>query len=116
VAERILEILGALAAIATAVVAVWAYAKYRLDRRDKRLRLENHLRQEKETGHDQGQRTILDLMANLRMTESDVMDAAFRSTKVRCVTEVDDQLQAKALLFEYDDDTLAPVRPGRARF
>lgn len=104
--DRFLEIAGNWAAIVTAAVAAVAYGSYRWDRYKKRRRLEEHLRQEKERGHDQGQRSILHLMAELRMTESGVLDAAFRSKKVRCVTKVDEQFQAKALMFEYVDEAL----------
>lgn len=104
--DRVLELASAGAAILTAAVAVVAYWRYSRERSKKRQLLEEHLKQEKERGLDQGQRSILHLMAELRMTESGVLDAAFASKKVRCVTKVDEQFQAKALMFEYVDEAL----------
>lgn len=115
--DRLLEIGGDWAAIATAIVAVVAYGRYLHDRREKVRRLEAHLRQEKEMSPDQGLRTVLHLMRHLRMTEADILDAAFRSTMVQCRTLQDEQGHAEALLFEYDDGSDGLLASGgRARF
>lgn len=89
------------AAIFTAVVAAWGYGSYRRDRCTKRSRLESHLKKEKAKGEDMGQRSVKHLVANLGMSENDVMDAAFRSKHIRCVTIQDDDGFADSLLFEY---------------
>ena len=102
--ERVLGIAANWAAILTAVVAVWAYGRYAWVRYEKRARLEQHLKAEKANGTDKGQRTILHLVARLSMTENDVLDAAFRSKPVRCVTNSDNKGYVAQLLFEYVDD------------
>lgn len=102
----LLDATAALAAIATAIVAIWAWAHYRYQRRDSRLRVERYLRAEKEWGIDQGQRTVQHLIANLGMTEKEVLDAAFRSKTVRRLTRSDERGFADILLFEYDDHKL----------
>ena len=45
-----LEIVAHWSAILTAAVAIWAYGRYQWDRHQKRVRLENYLRTEKEAG------------------------------------------------------------------
>ena len=73
------------ASIVTAVVAGAAYGHYRLSARQRRLRLENHLRNAagRSTGVlVDGQFSILDLMAAVRMTEEQIFAAALISTKI----------------------------------
>lgn len=98
----LLEITAHWAAIVTAAVAVFAYGRYAYERCRKRRKLEHHLRDEKARGIDRGQRTVLHLMAHLGMTESEVLDAAFRSKYVRPAVSVDWNGRAEAMLFEYE--------------
>ena len=102
--ERILGIAADWAAILTAIIAVLAYGRYEWVRHQKRTRLEEHLKAEKANGTDKGQRTILHLVARLSMTENDVLDAAFRSKRVRCVINSDIEGYVAQLLFEYVSD------------
>lgn len=99
--EKSLGIAAHWAAILTAVVAVWAYGRYVYDRREKRRRLENYLEAEKGLEIDRGQRTVMHLVARLGMTESEIVDAAFRSRHVHRVVGVDEHGRADTLLFEY---------------
>jgi hypothetical protein len=72
------------AAILTAGVAVWAWGAYNFGRRQKRLRLETYLRDASlsaEPGR-QGAHSLVHLIAELGMSEGDVMEAAFRSSKI----------------------------------
>jgi hypothetical protein len=99
---QLLAIAAQWAAILTALVAVLAYGRYLNERRKKRRKLEAHLKAARDRGVDHGQRTVLHLMSRLSMSESDVLDAAFRSKHIRPAVSVDDQTgHAKALLFEY---------------
>jgi hypothetical protein len=112
-----LEILANLAAILTAGIAAWAYGWFLWQRREKRLRLENHLRDEHDRD-DQGHRTLLHLVANLGMSEAEIVDAAFRSKVIRRRVTVDNQGKADCLLLEYDSGDQGndlPKRPGRPR-
>lgn len=99
-----LEIFAHIAAISTAVIAVWAWGWYQVDRYRKRKRLENYLREEKALGRDQGQRTLLNLVATLGMSETEIMDSAFRSSVVARRVSADDQGRAELLFLEYEDE------------
>jgi hypothetical protein len=92
------------ATIATAVVAVLAYVRYLRSQRSKRVRLEDHLRKEKETGNDQGQRSLMHLVARLGMTETEILDAAFRSRHVLKRVRKDNSGFASKLLLEYSKE------------
>ncbi|NTI17046.1 hypothetical protein G6L29_15505 [Agrobacterium rhizogenes] len=101
--ENHLEILANIAAILTAMIAVWAYGRFLWERRQKRIRLETHLRDEKNSA-DQGQRTVLHLVAHLGMSEAEIVDAAFKSKVIRRLVSVDEQGRADRLLLEYEYD------------
>ena len=100
--SRLLEITSHWAAILTAGVATVAYGRYVYDRLQRRLKLEKHLLEEQKRGIDRGQRTVLHLMSRLRMTESEILDAAFRSNHVCPAVTVDEQGRAEDILIEYD--------------
>lgn len=102
--QELLGLAANWAAILTAVVAVWAYGFYHFERCRKRSKLESYLKAEKEKKVDRGQRTVLHLVAHLNMSESDVLDAAFRSKKVQCVTASDNKDRVALILFEHTDD------------
>jgi hypothetical protein len=78
---EILEAVSSVASIATAIVAVWAYGHYSMSSRSKLRRLEQHLRKERDLG---GRMTIpiVFLVAELGMTESEILDASFRSRRI----------------------------------
>jgi hypothetical protein len=96
-----LDILAAWASILTAAVAVLAYAVYRYERYAKRRRLENYLQAEKARGVDKGQRTLTHLVANVGMSESDILDCAFRSKHIARTVDVKDG-KAVGLFLEYE--------------
>lgn len=104
--EALLSIIANWAAILTAAVATYAYGRFLCEQRARQRRLENYLRDEKKQGADNGQRTVLHLMAHLAMTESEVLGAVFRSNKIRNVLGVDERGRANILLFEYKGDDL----------
>ncbi|RWD51230.1 MAG: hypothetical protein EOS25_13940 [Mesorhizobium sp.] len=99
-----LTVVANVAATATAVIAGWAWGWYQFDRCRKRKRLVDYLREEKLAGGDQGQRTLLHLIANLGMSESEIMDAAFRSKVISRHVSMDPQGRADRLFLEYDGD------------
>ncbi|MEP2735822.1 MAG: hypothetical protein ABJP34_05945 [Erythrobacter sp.] len=101
-----LEVLSAWAAILTAVVATGAYARFICERNERTKLLENYLREEKLSGIDQGQRTVIHLMAELGLSEQEIFTAAFRTKKVRALTSVDNRGHASKLLFEYCGDDI----------
>lgn len=80
----VLDLLDHIAAIATAAVAIWAWCYFRLGRWQKRLRLETYLRDGALSAEPgcQGAHSLVHLIAELGMSEGEVMDAAFRSSKI----------------------------------
>jgi hypothetical protein len=99
-----LEIAANWAAILTAILAAYAYGKYQFDRWQRVQKLEQHLRYQKLHRFDEGKRTILHLMANLSMTESEIVSAAFESKRVHSSVSVNDKGHADVILFEYDGE------------
>ena len=96
-----LEIAANWAAILTALVATVAYLRFVGAQWQRRYALEAYLREEKRSRHDDGRRTVIHLMANLAMTEAEVLHAGFQSNRVSAVPGVDDQGRAVRLYFEY---------------
>ncbi len=68
-----LGIIANFSAIITAIVALFGYGTYRWDQCGKRRRLESYLKSEKAIGADQGQPSLLHLMANVGMTEAELI-------------------------------------------
>ena len=94
-----LSVLASWAAILTAVVAVVAYWQFIWLAVLRRRRLEAYLKSVRDEG--QGQKTVLHLMRELRMTEDEVMSAGLHSRKVTPRVTADGQGLADKLLFEY---------------
>lgn len=118
-----IELTSHVAAIATAILAAWAWLVFVRAGWKRRQKLEEHLRAEKVAGLDQGQRTVLSLMADLGMTETQVLDAAFSSKNVRRRVQTDAENKARTLLLEYttgdeeeDLKLTGNIRKGKARF
>jgi hypothetical protein len=113
--QEFLGIVANYAAIATALVAVTGYGLYRLELRRKRRLLEDYLRERKAAAKREGrkgQHTVLHLMAKLRLSETEVFQASFRSRKVRPVLATDRTTgHARDILFEYDDGSEDDAAP-----
>jgi len=99
--------LGAIAnvsAILTAVVAIFGYGAYRVEQCSKYKKLENYLKAEKSKGKDFGQRSLLHLMANVGMTEAELIQASFRSNHIKRKIAPDEKTnRAEALLLEWSE-------------
>lgn len=95
-----------IATIAMAAVAVGAYAWYQIDIVLKRARLEHFLQGEfkgKRHKDDPGRRTVLFLASQLRLTEAEILEAGFKSRKIKCVPGFDREThRADVIFFEYD--------------
>jgi hypothetical protein len=91
------------ATILTFLGAVFAYGKYLCDRARKRWRVETYLKGEKMKNKDQGQRSLLNIMAALALTEADILQAAFDSKKIkpRIQSNVTQAHPFGSLLLEY---------------
>jgi hypothetical protein len=98
------------AAILTAAVAVIFGAYFWRDGRKKRLKLEDHLRKtyqeaKARSDRDNGKRSIAHLIADLRMTEDEIVQAAFGSTKILAQHSRDDPSGEDMVHFEYRETT-----------
>lgn len=89
------------AAILTAAVATIAYGRFWLAQRARRAALEDYLRMEKSGADDAGRRSVMHLMANLAMTEAEVLHAGFQSKLVKAVPGTDERGRADIIFFEY---------------
>lgn len=102
-----LDLLAQLAAIFTALVAGGGYGLYRLERLQKRRRLEAHLKAASENAPafegDTGKRSVLNLTARLGLTEAEILQASFASKTIARRIAADDKTgRAAALLLEYE--------------
>ena len=101
-----LNAMSDIATISLAVVGIGAYGLYQIDFYVRQRRLEEFLRGEvkgKRHKDDPGRRTVLFLASALRMTEADVLEAGFKSSKLKCVPGFDKEThRADTIYFEYD--------------
>ena len=96
-----LDLAANLAAILTAIVAVLAYFQFAGAQWRRRRAMETYLREEKLADADRGRRTVLHLMANLSMTEAEVLHAGFQSSKIAAHPGNDEEGRAARIYFEY---------------
>ncbi len=95
----LLSVVANWAAILTAVVAFWAYGQFVLSKVQRRRRLEKYLYGVRNDG--KGQKSVLHLMRQLRLTEEEVMEAAFHSKIVEPAVKPAKDGLAQTLLFSY---------------
>lgn len=104
ITKDLLEKCANVAEILTALVAAVFYIGLRWRRWSQMRTLENYLRGDKANAKPPftGKRTVVHLMAQLRLTEDEVYQASFRSDHIRCLTAVDYAThRATEVLFEY---------------
>jgi hypothetical protein len=98
-----LEISANIAAIFTAIVAVIAWVSYKCSQCEKMRKLEDYLKKEKEAGNDKAQRSILHLVANVGLTEEEIIKASFKSRHIkRRLTTNEKTGLADSILLEYE--------------
>lgn len=107
----VLDVFSDWATILTAAVATVAYWRYVAGQRKRQKALEDYLRDVKLGRHEQERHSVLHLMAMLKMTEAEVLQAGFRSTKVLSMPGQDERGRADCIYFEYDEDDLPIRRP-----
>jgi hypothetical protein len=89
-------------AILTAFIAIFGYCYYQSDRYKKCKLLEDYLKAEKQASKDQGQRSLLHLMAKVGMTEAELIQASFRSKHIsRKIAKDPETGYANTLLLEW---------------
>ena len=87
-----------------AAVGIFGYLKYLRGLRIKSKRLEEYLRKEKAKQIDQGQRSIIQIIRDVGLTEDEIIQVSFRNPHVARRVKTDEDGLAKQLLFEYQDD------------
>lgn len=99
-----LEIAANVAEILTAVVAGFAYIHYRLSQSRKRKRLEHYLRSERVSNPKRRTHTILHVMAQVALTQEEVLRASFDSSHIdRLIHAHPDTGLADDILLRYKD-------------
>jgi len=95
-----------LATVTLTLVGSGAYAWYQIELIIRRRRLETFLKGEvkgKRHKDDPGRRTVLFLASALRMTEGEILEAGFKSKKLKGVPGFDKEThRADTIFFEYD--------------
>lgn len=95
-----------IATVIMAIVAIGAYGWYQIEIVANRARLEEFLKGEvkgKRHKDDLGRRTVLFLASQLRMTEAEILEAGFKSKKIKCVPGFDEEKhRTDVIYFEYD--------------
>jgi hypothetical protein len=87
-----------------AAVGVFGYIRYLCGQHSKSKRLEEYLRAEKAKQVDQGQRSVIQIIRDVGLTEDEIIQVSFQNPHVgRRVKTGEDHL-AKQLLFEYQGD------------
>ncbi len=106
--------------IATGIAAIYYVLELLFLKHRKRQALERYLLAQRESSldpNDQGMRTVLHLMAKLKLTEAEVYDAAFSSRNVVCpdIGPLDGG-RGTEVAFQYVERSNAPfpVRAQRA--
>ena len=87
------------------LVGVWGYFSYRFDLRQKRLRLEGYLKEQRGEPKDKGQRSLLHLVRHIGLTEDEVIQLSFKSERIERRIKEDEEGYARSLLFEYIADS-----------
>lgn len=98
----VLTVAANIAAVATAFVAVVFFCQFHLTRRSHRRRLETYLKDCKDDPEGLHQRTVLALIAELGIPESEIVEASFRSKHIARRVTVDQYGAASKLLLEYE--------------
>ena len=86
-----------------AAVGVFGYGKYLWGLHTKSKRLEEYLKKEKAKQTDKGQRSIIQIMKEVGLTEDEIIQVSFRNPHVARRVKTDEDGLAKQLLFEYQE-------------
>jgi hypothetical protein len=99
-----LEICANVAAILTPIVGIFLWLIYQWGFYQKKMKLEAYLKTEREKGGDKGQRTLMHLMIKVGLTESEILQASFKSRHIKRL-EINDSTThlTEEILFQYID-------------
>jgi hypothetical protein len=86
-----------------AAVGVFGYLKYLRGLHTKSERLEEYLKKEKAKQIDQGQRSIIQIIRDVGLTEDEIIQVSFRNPHVARRAKIGEDHLAKQLLFEYQE-------------
>jgi hypothetical protein len=114
--EQWLSIASNFAQAATGLLAGAAAIYYFYRKADRRWKMEAYLQEARcagEQGNDMGARSIVHLMGNCTLTEAQVLEAAFSSSKIRSWVTVNDEGRADRLLFQFNDKAWRRVKDNK---
>jgi predicted LPLAT superfamily acyltransferase len=100
----LLALIANISAIATGLVAVVGYCWFLAERSRKRKVLEEYLRRASQNSKPgkRGQHSALHLIARLKLSEAEILQASFKSPRIKCRVAADPETGcADVLLFEY---------------
>lgn len=86
-----------------AAVGVAGYIRYLCGLRKKSKKLEEYLRGEKAMKEDQGQRSVIQIIRDVGLTEDEIIQVSFRNPRVGRRAKMGDDGLAKQLLFVYQE-------------
>ncbi len=86
-----------------AAVGVGGFARYLYVRHQKSKRLEEYLWKEKAKKEDHGQRSVLQIVREVGLTEDEIIQISFGNPRVGRRVKLGEDGLAKQLLFEYQD-------------
>lgn len=86
-----------------AVVGVGGYIRYLCGLHEKSKKLEEYLRNEKAKEEDQGQRSVIQIIRDVGLTEDEIIQVSFRNPRVGRRAKIGDDGLAKQLLFVYQN-------------
>lgn len=87
----------------TALIGLGGYFHYLNDRRRKQQRLEEYLKDEKANTKGGGQRSLINIVRHVGLTEDEIISLSFRSQHIERRIKSDATGFADRLLFEYMD-------------
>lgn len=99
------NIVADVCAILTALVAVWFFIRVKRGESDKLAKVENYLKAERYSSNsdDKGQRSILNIIAKIGLSEQEILKASFQSKHIRRLLKPDKDGYAAAILLWYED-------------
>ena len=86
-----------------AVVGVFGFFQYLYQLRQRSKSLEELLRNEKMKAKDKGQRSVIQIIREVGLTEDEIIQVSFRNPHVGRRVVLDEKGLAEKLLFEYVD-------------
>ena len=100
---NVTSILTFIIALVSAGIGIGEYLRYRRERTEKQERLESYLKAERDKKTDKGQRSLLNIVSKIGLTEDEILQISFRSQRIERRIDPNEKGFADRLLFQYVD-------------